>query len=110
MAETVSRDFWKDPTRFVGFLSQGGRENPHHRENRTRNAPDYSDPQYEHIHLRPLAAKNVTRRQKSRDRCPLYIFDSGQKGNLERETGVEPATSSLGSWRSTTELLPLTSE
>jgi hypothetical protein len=27
---------------------------------------------------------------------------------LERETGVEPATSSLGSWHSTTELLPLT--
>jgi hypothetical protein len=28
-------------------------------------------------------------------------------GFLERETGVEPATSSLGSWHSTTELLPL---
>ena len=27
---------------------------------------------------------------------------------LERETGIEPATSSLGSWRSTAELLPLT--
>ncbi len=27
--------------------------------------------------------------------------------NLERETGIEPATSSLGSWRSTAELLPL---
>jgi hypothetical protein len=26
---------------------------------------------------------------------------------LERETGLEPATSSLGSWHSTTELLPL---
>ncbi len=26
---------------------------------------------------------------------------------LERETGFEPATSSLGSWHSTTELLPL---
>jgi hypothetical protein len=25
---------------------------------------------------------------------------------VERETGIEPATSSLGSWRSTTELLP----
>ena len=25
---------------------------------------------------------------------------------MERETGIEPATSSLGSWRSTTELLP----
>jgi hypothetical protein len=26
---------------------------------------------------------------------------------LERETGIEPVTSSLGSWRSTAELLPL---
>jgi hypothetical protein len=32
--------------------------------------------------------------------CKPLIF-------LERETGVEPATSSLGSWHSTTELLPL---
>src|ERR1035438_7899359 len=29
--------------------------------------------------------------------------------NMERETGLEPATSSLGSWHSTTELLPLNS-
>jgi hypothetical protein len=28
---------------------------------------------------------------------------------MERETGIEPATSSLGSWRSTAELLPLNS-
>jgi hypothetical protein len=28
--------------------------------------------------------------------------------NKERETGIEPATSSLGSWHSTAELLPLT--
>ena len=28
----------------------------------------------------------------------------------ERETGIEPATSSLGSWHSTAELLPLTDE
>ena len=27
--------------------------------------------------------------------------------NMERETGIEPVTSSLGSWRSTAELLPL---
>ena len=26
---------------------------------------------------------------------------------MERETGIEPVTSSLGSWRSTAELLPL---
>lgn len=29
---------------------------------------------------------------------------------MERETGIEPATSSLGSWRSTAELLPQTLE
>src|SRR6516225_6099343 len=29
---------------------------------------------------------------------------------MERETGLEPATSSLGSWHSTTELLPHLSE
>jgi hypothetical protein len=29
---------------------------------------------------------------------------------MERETGFEPATSSLGSWHSTTELLPLAFE
>jgi hypothetical protein len=29
---------------------------------------------------------------------------------MERETGLEPATSSLGSWHSTTELLPLAFE
>jgi hypothetical protein len=35
------------------------------------------------------------------------IFDSSQViEKMERETGVEPATSSLGSWHSTTELLP----
>src|ERR1700757_1091613 len=29
-----------------------------------------------------------------------------RKAEMERETGIEPATSSLGSWRSTAELLP----
>jgi hypothetical protein len=29
---------------------------------------------------------------------------------MERETGIEPVTSSLGSWRSTAELLPLKGE
>ena len=29
---------------------------------------------------------------------------------MERETGIEPVTSSLGSWRSTAELLPLRCE
>src|SRR6202046_4858149 len=31
-----------------------------------------------------------------------YVIDF-----MERETGIEPVTSSLGSWRSTAELLPL---
>jgi hypothetical protein len=31
----------------------------------------------------------------------------GMTKEMERETGIEPATSSLGSWRSTAELLPL---
>src|SRR5262249_55294292 len=34
----------------------------------------------------------------------LQVFEK-----MERETGLEPATSSLGSWHSTTELLPLVS-
>jgi hypothetical protein len=34
-------------------------------------------------------------------------FGAGKAGEMERETGIEPATSSLGSWRSTAELLPL---
>jgi hypothetical protein len=34
--------------------------------------------------------------------CPYIIF----RKEMERETGIEPATSSLGSWRSTAELLP----
>ena len=32
----------------------------------------------------------------------VYLIDF-----MERETGIEPVTSSLGSWRSTAELLPL---
>jgi hypothetical protein len=49
---------------------------------------------------------------------PLTIGVVGREGRdrnpgrfglrtMERETGIEPATSSLGSWRSTAELLPL---
>jgi hypothetical protein len=33
----------------------------------------------------------------------------GRPGLMERGTGIEPVTSSLGSWRSTAELTPLTS-
>jgi hypothetical protein len=43
---------------------------------------------------------------------PFYIARKGltnfssKQTSMERETGLEPATSSLGSWHSTTELLP----
>jgi hypothetical protein len=36
----------------------------------------------------------------------MDILNSSSE-KMERETGIEPATSSLGSWRSTAELLPL---
>jgi hypothetical protein len=35
------------------------------------------------------------------------LFGCKSLKGLERETGIEPATSSLGSWHSTAELLPL---
>ena len=38
-------------------------------------------------------------------RSGLHRAVEGTK-EMERETGIEPATSSLGSWRSTAELLP----
>jgi hypothetical protein len=38
---------------------------------------------------------------------PRFTLLSAPKEEMERETGLEPATSSLGSWHSTTELLPL---
>jgi hypothetical protein len=41
------------------------------------------------------------------DACPV---GGHWKNRMERETGIEPATSSLGSWRSTAELLPLESK
>ena len=45
-----------------------------------------------------------------RARLPSRTIRGGQVSVvffcLERETGLEPATSSLGSWHSTTELLP----
>jgi hypothetical protein len=40
----------------------------------------------------------------------IKIPDSGWSGNLERAMGLEPTTSSLGSWHSTIELRPLTSK
>ncbi len=38
----------------------------------------------------------------------MFPIGSGTiPAEMERETGIEPVTSSLGSWRSTAELLPL---
>ena len=38
---------------------------------------------------------------------PMFMQVLSDSTMLERETGIEPVTSSLGSWRSTAELLPL---
>ena len=35
------------------------------------------------------------------------LMETVENGTMERETGIEPATSSLGSWHSAAELLPL---
>ena len=46
-------------------------------------------------------------RRKRSKRSNACFSDSSQViEKMERETGFEPATSSLGSWHSTTELLP----
>ncbi|SVD69374.1 uncharacterized protein METZ01_LOCUS422228 [marine metagenome] len=42
-----------------------------------------------------------------KNRPTSYMAGRLQCDAMERETGIEPATSSLGSLRSTTELLPL---
>jgi hypothetical protein len=46
---------------------------------------------------------NRTLECTSLDWSTFYLIET-----MERETGIEPATSSLGSWRSTAELLPPT--
>ena len=48
-------------------------------------------------------ALGVMRMGQIAEAVDSYVVDS-----MERETGLEPVTSSLGSWHSTTELLPLT--
>ena len=48
----------------------------------------------------------LPRGQHDRGHCRLGTC-SECFGKVERETGIEPVTSSLGSWRSTAELLPL---
>ena len=47
------------------------------------------------------------RRRSKGGRTAVRNEESEQPKTMERETGIEPATSSLGSWRSTAELLPL---
>src|SRR5207247_3923899 len=71
----------------------------------------------------PLAFRHVLRLMNlefPNDNHHSYIIKDGSKRckagvaglklliTKERETGIEPATSSLGSWHSTAELLPLT--
>src|SRR5690348_11054808 len=48
-----------------------------------------------------------SRRMQSRSNGSSETRDAMECLQMERETGIEPATSSLGSWRSTAELLPL---
>src|SRR5258707_13291272 len=44
---------------------------------------------------------------KTLSRCDCGRELRESESGMERETGIEPVTSSLGSWRSTAELLPL---
>jgi hypothetical protein len=80
-------------------------------------------------HLRPPAIKGKWRTSRlfviEITELPCRVHGSNYRGRkspigpdegerqqkvrrMERETGIEPVTSSLGSWRSTAELLPLT--
>ncbi len=61
---------------------------------------------------RAQRANGIPEDPKARGRiafCGERFYDHVQTAaeNLERATGIEPATSSLGSWRSTIELRPL---
>ena len=51
---------------------------------------------------RPVSATSM----KPRVRCVCRRTGASLREKMERATGVEPATSSLGSWHSTTELRP----
>ena len=54
---------------------------------------------------------NVKNRQTTVNLWDMGTWDHNSTDKMmERETGIEPATSSLGSWRSTAELLPLTNK
>ena len=56
--------------------------------------------------LDPVNAELEEQRSRTQMRGEL-VFLNDVGGPVERATGVEPATSSLGSWHSTTELHPL---
>ena len=51
-----------------------------------------------------LKASSISETRRSHTR---FSMTSQVLEKMERETGFEPATSSLGSWHSTAELLPL---
>jgi hypothetical protein len=56
----------------------------------------------------PLVTENVTGNagpRSTKNPAPTEV-EAGQDASRERATGLEPATSSLGSWHSTTELRP----
>jgi hypothetical protein len=61
--------------------------------------------QQKHITRNPGATRK--RKRLSRPFRVLLQVLGISANYLERETGIEPATSSLGSWHSTAELLPL---
>ena len=60
-----------------------------------------------------LMKKNDAKSLDDASTMPVESLEANRRSYLiekmERETGIEPATSSLGSWRSTAELLPLAS-
>ncbi len=58
------------------------------------------------VHSHALEGKEEVERNLITGTCPETHLDARDM-RMERETGIEPATSSLGSWRSTAELLPL---
>jgi hypothetical protein len=71
--------------------------------------------QFEHLHAnfigKPSSGSRNTRNgfcELTRQNCGRDFYGYSQViERKERETGIEPATSSLGSWHSTAELLPL---
>ena len=61
---------------------------------------------FQHLHFITTQDTKVHKGRTSWN-CNQALASEKAREKLERETGIEPATSSLGSWRSTAELLPL---